>query len=154
MITNFNKKTAWNRRKDFNIIPGLSFIIQAVQFKTNKWNLFSPCLMITPARRVGRFTFLEEMIEQVLEESKKDRIIKQEDDNVIEDLCKDLGYETYYSLRVNVKKIFAKRIKMYPYKSGKSGNKYLETESIEVEILPYIDKKGELNYKIVRKIVI
>jgi hypothetical protein len=154
MITHFNKKTAWNRRKDFKIVPGTPFLIQVVQFKTDKWGLFSPCLMITPARKSGRFTFLEEMIEQVLEEAKEAKIIKQEEDKIIEDLCHNVGYETYYALRVNIKKIFAKHTKMSHCKSGSKSGKYLETESIELEVLPYIDEKGELNYKTIRKVVI
>jgi hypothetical protein len=148
MITHFNKKTAWNRRKDFKIIPGVPFVVQAVQFKIDKWRLFSPCLMITPARKFGRFTFLEEMVEHVLEEAKSERIIKQEEDKIIEDLCRDLGYESYYGLRVNIKKCFATRKKLYSHRH------FLETENIELEILPYIDEKGELNYKTVRKVLI
>lgn len=150
MITHFNKKKAWNRRKDFKIVPGAPFVVQAVQFKIDKWSLFSPCLMITPARKTGRFTFLEEMVEQVLEEAKEERVIKQEEDNVIEDLCHDVGYETYYALRVNIKRIFAKRKNM----TSLFCKKFLKTESIELEILPYINEKGELNYKTVRKIMI
>lgn len=149
MITHFNKKTAWNRRKDFKIVPGVPFVVQAVQFKIDKWNLFSPCLMITPARKFGRFTFLEEMVEHVLEEAKNERIIKQEEDKVIEDLCHDLGYETYYNLRVRIKGGFAARKKLYS-----RNNNFLEAESIELEILPYIDEKGELNYKTIRKVLI
>lgn len=148
MITHFNKKTAWNRRKDFNIVPGVPFVVQAVQFKVDKWRLFSPCLMITPARKFGRFTFLEEMVEHVLEEAKSERIIKQEEDKIIEDLCRDLGYESYYGLRVNIKKCFATRKKLHSHRH------FLETENIELEILPYIDEKGELNYKTVRKVLI
>lgn len=149
MITHFNKKTAWNRRKDFKIIPGVPFVVQAVQFKIDKWRLFSPCLMITPARKFGRFTFLEEMVEHVLEEAKSERIIKQEEDKIIEDLCRDLGYETYYNLRVRIKGGFAARKKLYS-----RNNNFLEAESIELEILPYIDEKGELNYKTIRKVLI
>lgn len=148
MITHFNKKTAWNRRKDFKIVPGVPFVVQAVQFKVDKWRLFSPCLMITPARKFGRFTFLEEMVEHVLEEAKSERIIKQEEDKIIEDLCRDLGYESYYGLRVNIKKCFATRKKL------SSRSHFLETENIELEILPYIDGKGELNYKTIRKVLI
>lgn len=148
-MNNVNSGGSLSARKDFKIVPGIPFTIHAIQFKKDKYGVQSPCLMISPVRILRNFTFLEEMVEQVLEEAKDTRILEQAPNDEIETFSREMGYTRYYSMRVYIKQcLIAKR------KMSSSKRAYLTTEAIILEVLPYIDGNGILNYKTIKKVKI